>query len=70
MKTLLVLSFLFSLNALAQTEDNAKKEKDKMDYGDKQLLQRDICRKPVEYLETRYGMTKEEIQKQKAKCTY
>ena len=70
MKSLFILSLLFSLNVLAESEDNAKKEKDKMDHGDKQLLQRDICRKPVEYLESRYGMTKEEIQKQKEKCTY
>jgi len=42
-----------------------------MDYGDKQLLKRDSCRKPIEYLQTRYpDMKKEDLEKMKAKCEY
>ena len=73
MKTILTLSLLFSLNVFAQ-EANQKKEqpkKDQMDYGDKQLLRRDTCRKPMEYLETRYSdIPKEKLQKMKEDCSY
>lgn len=72
MKFLLFLSMFISLSTFAENSEPSKKmeKKEKMDYGDKQLHQRDVCRKPVEFLETRYGMTKEEIEKAKAKCTY
>lgn len=70
MKTFIILSLLVSLNALA--EDSKKEEKkESMDDGDKQLLNRDVCRKPIEYLETRYSQfKKEELEKMKAKCKY
>lgn len=72
MKTLTILTLLLSLSAFAQSDDSKKDDKkDKMDYGDKQLLQRDTCRKPIEALETKYpNMTKEELEKMKAKCAY
>lgn len=70
MKTFIILSLLVCLNALA--EDSKKEEKkESMDDGDKQLLNRDVCRKPIEYLETRYSQfKKEELEKMKAKCKY
>lgn len=58
---------------LAITPINKKEEKkpEKRDYGDKQLLQRDVCRKPIEALETKYSdLTKEQLEKMKAKCSY
>ena len=70
MKTFIIFTLFLSLNALAE---EAKKEvkKDTMDYGDKQLLKRDTCRKPIEALETKYpNLTKEELEKMKAKCEY
>lgn len=70
MKTFIVLSLILSLNSFA--EDSKKEEKkESMDDGDKQLLSRDVCRKPMEYLETRYSQfKKEELEKMKAKCKY
>jgi len=70
MKTIILLSLLLSLNALA--EDPKKEEKkETMDYGDKQLMKRDTCRKPIEYLQTRYpDVKKEDLEKMKAKCEY
>lgn len=74
MKILIAFTLMFSLNSFAQTTFEAKKEpqkKDDMDYGDKQLLRRDTCRKPMEYLETRYpNKTKEELAKMKKECAY
>lgn len=70
MKTFIIFVLFLSLNALA--EDPKKDEKkDTMDYGDKQLLKRDTCRRPIEYLQTRYpDMKKEDLEKMKAKCEY
>jgi hypothetical protein len=50
MKTLFILTLFVSLNSLAFADESKKEsdKKDKMDYGDKQLLQRDTCRKPIE----------------------
>lgn len=74
MKTLLILTILVSVNSYAQSDEASKKlaeEKSKMDYGDKQLLKRDTCRKPIEALETKYpNLTKAELEKMKANCTY
>lgn len=72
MKIFLFLSMFFSLSTFAENSKPSKnmEKKEKMDYGDRQLHQRDVCRKPVEFLETRYGMTKEEIEKAKAMCPY
>lgn len=73
MKLFLFVSICFSFSVFAQNSEPQKKvekTKEVIDYGDKQLHQRDICRRPVEFLETRYGMTKEEIAKAKAKCPY
>ena len=72
MKTLFFLSLVLSLNTFAQTDTTKTKDKkDKMDYGDKQLLKRDTCRKPMEALQTKYPeMTKEDLEKMKAKCEY
>lgn len=70
MKTLIIFTLFLSLNALAE---DPKKEvkKDTMDYGDKQLLKRDTCRKPIEALVTKYpNKTKEELEKMKAQCEY
>lgn len=72
MKTLIILTLFLSLNAMANSDESKKDEKKaQMDYGDKQLLKRDSCRKPIEYLETRYpDVKKEELEKMKANCTY
>ncbi len=72
MKTLIILSLFMSFNALANSEESKKDEKkNQMDYGDKQLLKRDTCRKPIEALETKYpDYTKEELEKMKSKCEY
>jgi len=70
MKTLFILTLFISLNSHALS-DEKKEEKKEMDYGDKQLLKRDSCRKPIEYLQTRYpDMKKEDLEKMKAKCEY
>lgn len=67
MKTILLLTLIVSFHAFAQSPD----KKDKMDYGDKQLLERDACRKPIEYLQTRYpDYTKEQLEKMKSECKY
>lgn len=74
MRTLIALTFFFSLYAFAQNKQELGQvksyiEKNKMDYGDQQLLMRDVCRKPIEYLETRYeGIPKETLIKMKEKC--
>ena len=74
MKTLIIFSLLLSFNVYAQKSDDSKKDsskKEEMDYGDKQLLKRDTCRKPIEYLETRYpNKTKEELEKMMKDCSY
>lgn len=74
MKTLIIMTLLISLNAFSKTTDSSKKEQEKKeerDYGDKQLLERDTCRKPIEALETKYpDLKKEELEKMKAKCDY
>lgn len=72
MKTLLVMTILFSLQAYSRPADpKESSKKDKMDYGDKQLLHRDACRKPMEALETKYpDIKKEELEKMKSKCDY
>lgn len=71
----IVLIFLFlSLSFSSFAEDKRAKEtaqKEKMDYGDKQLLKRNVCRKPIEHLETRYkGISKEKLEKMKSECEY
>ncbi|WPU64348.1 hypothetical protein [Peredibacter starrii] len=66
MKTFILFTIFLSLTSFA-AEDPRKK----MDYGDKQLLQRDVCRKPIEYLQTRYpDFTKEQLEKMKSECKY
>ena len=71
MKTLFIATtLLLSFHSWAQSSESKLEEaKKKMDYGDKQLFQRDICRKPIEYLETRYSdFTKAQLEEMKAKC--
>lgn len=74
MRTIIALSFFFSLYAYSQTQQENKLAQDyaqkaKLDYGDKQLLMRDACRKPIEYLETKYdNIPKEELQKLQKRC--
>ena len=71
MKTLFILTLIVSINSYAQSDEKKDEKKDSMDYGDKQLLKRDTCRRPIEYLQTRYpDMKKEELEKMKAKCAY
>jgi hypothetical protein len=73
MKTLFALLLIFSFQSFAQSADSSKKsdKKEQMDEGDKQLLKRDTCRKPIEALETKYpNITKEELEKMKSKCDY
>ncbi len=70
---IIILFFIFSLVAFTQTltEEDKKKERAKMDDGDKQLLQRDACRKPMEALETKYEhVQKEKLEKIKDTCPY
>lgn len=74
MRTIIALSFFFSLYAFAQTQQETKQaqdyaQKNKMDDGDKQLLMRDACRKPTEYLETKYdNIPKETLKKIQERC--
>lgn len=73
MKTIMIVALLFSISTFAQSNDSQKEseKKDTRDYGDKQLLQRDTCRKPIEALETKYpDIKKEDLEKMKAKCAY
>jgi hypothetical protein len=75
MKTYLIITLLFSLSALAQTPSpqskKSPKAQDQMDEADKQLLRRDVCRKPMEALETRYdNVEKKDLEKMKANCQY
>jgi len=70
MKTIIMLTLLLSLNVQAQ-DPKKEEKKETMDYGDKQLMKRDTCRKPIEYLQTRYpDVKKEDLEKMKAKCEY
>jgi FMN-dependent NADH-azoreductase len=71
MRTLIALTFFFSIYAYSQTKQEIQEtsKKLKMDYGDQQLLMRDVCRKPIEYLETRYSnVPKDKLLKMKEKC--
>lgn len=73
MKMTILIALLVSVSAFSQTNEKKKDlyHKDKMDYGDKQLLNRDVCRKPLEALETKYAnIKKEELEKMKEKCGY
>ncbi|WP_408097349.1 hypothetical protein ACJVC5_00110 [Peredibacter sp. HCB2-198] len=71
MKTLITMTLLLSFNSFAQSSNTQENPKKKMDYGDKQLLQRDTCRRPIEYLQTRYpDFTKEQLEKMKSECKY
>lgn len=73
MKMIILIAFFFSFAAFSQNDEKKKDlyQKDKMDYGDKQLLNRDVCRKPIEALETKYdNIKKEELAKMKEKCGY
>jgi hypothetical protein len=75
MKIYLIITLLFSLSTLAQVPSPQSKKtpraQDQMDEGDKQLLKRDVCRKPMEALETRYdNIEKKDLEKMKANCQY
>lgn len=72
MKTFIIFTLLLSFNSFAQSSNSQEQDpRKKMDYGDKQLLQRDTCRKPMEYLQTRYpDFTKEQLEKMKSECKY
>lgn len=69
---LFIFAVLITTSAFAQYDAKKDdKKKEKMDYGDKQLLNRDSCRKPIEALETKYPQyTREQLEKMKAKCDY
>jgi hypothetical protein len=69
----LIISLLLSFSLMAQVT-GSKEElplKDQMDEGDKQLLKRDTCRKPIEALETKYdNVDKKALVKMKENCQY
>ncbi len=74
MRTIIALTLFFSFYAYSQNKQEMKQaedyaKKNQMDYGDKQLLMRDTCRKPIEYLETRYeNIPKETLVKMQERC--
>ncbi len=73
MKKYLIISLLFSFGLMAQVSESKKELllKDQMDEGDKQLLNRDACRKPIEALETKYDkVDKKTLVKMKENCQY
>jgi hypothetical protein len=69
----LIISLLFSFSLMAGVTESKKELplKDQMDEGDKQLLKRDACRKPIEALETKYdNVEKKTLVKMKENCQY
>jgi hypothetical protein len=69
----LIISILFSSSLMAQVTESKKviPLRDQVDEGDKQLLKRDACRKPIEALETKYdNVEKKTLVKMKEDCQY
>lgn len=68
----LIILILSSESSVNSTSKIAKKENPnsiQMDEGGKQLLKRDVCRKPIEALETKYeSISKDQLKKLKAEC--
>lgn len=68
-----MILLMFSFGVMAQTPQPKKEVplKDQMDEGDKLLLARDVCRKPMEALETKFeGLDKKQLEKMKKDCQY
>lgn len=73
MKKIFVLALLLSSYSYAQDIDSkaTSLKKEEMDEGDKQLLKRDTCRKPMEALESKYlNLSKTELEKMQQECSY
>lgn len=79
MKIILTLTILFSLNTFAQTLETGTLPKpqkepskyEKMDSSDEEVFKRDVCRRPIEALETRYSQySKAQLEKMKSECKY